>query len=105
MDKLLHKILFVLTLSIAAVPAMAMEDNNNHTQIEQENQTASITFDGTTVSVKNAEGHYLYIYDITGKIKESIKITSQSFTLSIANYQKGYYIVKVGNTSRKVYVN
>lgn len=104
MDKLIHKILFILALSIVAVPAVAMDDNG-HVQVEQDNQTASISYDGSKVTVKNAEGCSLTIYDITGKPLVQEKVASQSFTLSLANLPKGYYIVKVGNISRKVYVS
>lgn len=106
MNKFLHKILVILVLSIAVLPAMANEDTNNHQQIEQETQAISITYEGSTIYIKNAEGFEVTVYDITGKIvTNKVRITSQSYTLEIASQPKGYYIIKVGNVSRKVYKN
>lgn len=59
---------------------------------------------GNRIRVKNAPvGSYLEIYSVVGiKVKEiEIKQSSAEYTLNIA---KGYYIIRIGDTVRKVVI-
>ncbi len=60
-----------------------------------------MTTEGRTVHVKNAAGLKLEVFNVTGVLVSSVKIDSQekSITLSL---DKGIYILRVGNVTRKV---
>lgn len=60
---------------------------------------------GAQVFVTGAEGMVLDVFDITGKKRKSLRIDSNSKTVSLADLGRGLYIVKVGNVSRRVVIS
>lgn len=61
----------------------------------------AITIEGTSVRVTGAAGQTLYIYNVAGVRIHSVKVDGADKRLDL-NLQKGCYILKVGNTVRKI---
>lgn len=101
---------FIILTSLCICPLLAvagestswMENGNN---IEAENPhnltEIGITVQGRQVTILNAQGKFLEIYDITGKRVHYVQIDSHEMHLTL-NLHKGCYIMRVGNVTRKI---
>lgn len=91
--------LIFLLMLLMGLPVMAMEDPETDS-IETIN-SASISVNGNTIRVANANGEVLEVFNLTGAKVASIRIDSPDKTL-ILNLSKGCYILKVGKVVRKI---
>ena len=98
-------LLMVICLSSVPVTMMAESEEIQDSQIEMEQNQITITVSGSSIRVKNADGHTLEIYGITGEKVYSQVIDSSSKIFELSQLQRGYYIVKIGKFTRKVYLH
>ena len=105
---LLHisKVLLLMAC-LSSVPAMMMAETEEmqDSQIEMEQNQITISVSGSSIRVKNADGQTLEVYSITGEKVYTQVIDSASKTFELSQLQRGYYIVKVGKFTRKVYLH
>lgn len=76
---------------------------NIPTEVE-ENGELSFEIRGNVLHIVGAQGLSLEIYDITGKRVYLSRIESNDKRITL-NLGKGCYIVKVGNTTRKITIS
>ena len=105
---LLHisKVLLLMAC-LSSVPAMMMAETEEmqDSQIEMEQNQFTISVSGSSIRVKNADGQTLEIYSLTGEKVYTQVIDSASKSFELSQLQRGYYIVKVGKFTRKVYLH
>lgn len=91
-------------LAVAVEPAVAWGSSDICAELQQNDGLSdiSITVEGRQVTVRNAQGKYLEVYDITGKRVYNVHVDSQEMHVSL-NLRKGCYILRVGIVTRKVY--
>ncbi|MBO7581840.1 MAG: T9SS type A sorting domain-containing protein [Bacteroidaceae bacterium] len=97
----------LLMVCLSSVPAtmMAEVEEMQNNQIEMEQNAITIAVSGSTIRVKNAEGLTLEIYGITGEKVYTQNIDSSSKAFELSHLQRGYYIVKIGKFTRKIYLH
>ncbi len=96
---------FVIGMSLTiAFPLYAQKDgkSSRQTSIAQQAPAVEISATDSAIRVKNAPpGSVLEIYSVVGiKVKE-IKMTQPSGEYYV-NLERGYYIIRIGGTVRKV---
>lgn len=84
---------------------MAETEEMQDSQIEMEQNQVTISVSGSSIRVKNADGQTLEIYSLTGEKVYTQVIDSASKSFELSQLQRGYYIVKVGKFTRKVYLH
>jgi hypothetical protein len=97
---------FALTLSVGVASAAEFSNAPEPTptvENEMEQIQISVT-NGSTVHIKNAEGELLEVYSITGEKVYTQRIDSPSKSYEFSNLPKGFYLVKAGKVTRKVYL-
>ncbi|MCQ2112856.1 MAG: T9SS type A sorting domain-containing protein [Bacteroidaceae bacterium] len=99
MKRLLIFMTVAMLLGIAQ-PTMAQEVQKATISVEQ--QDISISVNGSTIHVKNAAQMVIEVYNLAGIRVASYKIDSADKTFDFSSFQKGCYILKIGNTVRKV---
>ncbi len=104
MAKYTSKLFLLVSFLLAPLVAMATEsevDAPEPAPMASAFSEVQLTTEGRTVHIKNAAGLKLEVYNVTGVLVSSVKIDSQekSVTLSL---EKGIYILRVGNVTRKV---
>lgn len=105
MTKSLHTILKVLLFAIITyMPVVMHAEEFFRSQIETEQNQIHIAINESNLRVKNAEGMTIEIFSITGEKVYTQKIESQSKSIDMSSFQRGYYIVKVGKYTRKIYL-
>lgn len=105
MKQLIRNILGISMIALLPATAMyAAETESFEYAIEQEMQTPSISVNGKTLTIKNAENTTLAIYSITGEEVFNKRIDSPGTTIDLNHLKAGCYIVKIGKTARKVYL-
>ena len=92
---------------LSSMPAtmLAETEEIQNSQIEMEQNQITITVSGSTIRVKNAEGQVLEVYSITGEKVYTQNIDSASKPFELGQLQHGFYIVKIGKFTRKVYLH
>ena len=97
----------LLMVCLSSVPAtmLAETEEIQNSQIEMEQNQITITVSGSTIRVKNAEGQVLEVYSITGEKVYTQNIDSASKAFELGQLQRGYYLVKIGKFTRKVYLH
>lgn len=101
----LHNAMKVLLMMFClSMPAVMMAEDMQESQVEMEQTQVSISVNGTTLRVKNADGMVLEIFSLTGNKVYTQRVEGQSRAYELAHLQRGYYIVKIGNFTRKVYL-
>ncbi|MDE5551275.1 MAG: T9SS type A sorting domain-containing protein [Bacteroidaceae bacterium] len=107
MVKSLHNTLKALLLMAFLVcPAsflMAQEVQQSSVEMEQNHITIAVN--GFNLRVKNAEGLVLEIFSLTGEKVYTQHIESASKAVNLSQMQSGYYLVKIGNFTRKIYLH
>lgn len=88
---------FAQPLSLMA----AAEEETVEISAPQEMQAVTITMNGHNIRVQNASGQVLEIYNVTGVRVFAAKIETNDKSWNL-NLGRGCYIVKVGETVRKV---
>lgn len=106
MVKSLHNTLKVLLLMICLLmPAAVMaQDVIQHSSVEMEQNQIVVSMSGTTLNIKNAEGLVIEIFSVTGEKVYTQRIESQSKNFELGHLQRGYYIVRIGKYTRKIYL-
>lgn len=104
MAKYTSKLFLLVSFILAPLSVMATESEVETLETAQAASAFSevqLTTEGRVVHVKNAAGLKLEVFNVTGVLVSSVKIDSQekSITLSL---DKGIYILRVGNVTRKV---
>ena len=105
MVKTLHntlKVLLIATCLTATASATAQEAQSS--QIEAEQQQIAVTVSDATLRVKNAEGLAIEIFSLTGEKVYTQRIDSSSKAIELTHLQRGFYIVKIGKYTRKIYL-
>lgn len=70
------------------------------TSLSETTLDVSVVQNGTSVSFKGTEIiESVRIYDISGKMKETIRPNNNNFTIDVSSYQKGLYLFEFGNKS------
>lgn len=77
-------------------PLPAIENEMEQVQISVSN--------GSTIHVKFADGKVLEVYSITGEKVYTQRIDSPSKSYELSSLPKGFYLVKVGDVTRKVFL-
>ena len=95
----------MVCLSSVPVTMLAETEEIQNSQIEMEQNQINITVSGSTIRVKNAEGQVLEVYSITGEKVYTQNIESASKAFDLGQLQRGYYIIKIGKFTRKVYLH
>ena len=103
--KISKVLLLMVCLSSVPTTMMAEVEEVVNNQIEQELNQVSISVSGSTLRVKNAEGLTLEVYGITGEKVYTQNIDSSSKAFELSQLQRGYYIVKIGKFTRKIYLH
>lgn len=99
------RLLLLLLLATAlTATASAANDEVRAQSIEQSVKEPTISVSNSTVRVYNAEGTQLEVYNIAGVRVSSIRIDSTSQTVNLDHLPKGCYILRLGQTARKVYI-
>lgn len=104
MAKYTSKLFFFVSFLLAPLSVMATKsevETLETASVASAFSEVQLTTEGRTVHIKNASGLKLEVFNVTGVLVSSVKIDSQdkSFTLSL---DKGIYILRVGNVTRKV---
>ncbi len=103
--KISKVLLLMVCLSSMPATMLAETEEMQNSQIEMEQNQISIAVSGSTIRVKNAEGQVLEIYSITGDKVYTQNIDSASKTFELGQMQRGFYIVKIGKFTRKIYLH
>ena len=88
-----------------SMPVSLMAQDVQQSQVEMEQNQISISLTGSSLRVKNAEGLVLEVFNLTGEKIYSQRIEGQSKSFELGQLQRGYYIVKVGKFTRKIYLH
>lgn len=85
-----------------AMPAKAMNMTMEMGVAEQiDEQAPTLSVEGSTVSIKDADGLTLEVVSITGRAVATYKIEGPAQRIEL-NLPKGCYILKVGKVVRKI---
>lgn len=109
MKKSLLKQLSILLLMVCvAMPAAAIQeseaDDLQQSQVEMEQNQIAISVSGTTLRVKNADGLVVEIFSLTGEKVYTQRIEGSSKAIELGQLQRGFYIVRIGKFTRKIYL-
>ncbi|MBR0202588.1 MAG: T9SS type A sorting domain-containing protein [Bacteroidaceae bacterium] len=95
-------IILALLASFTALSVKASEVSDKEKDgIEAEVTPVTIVVSGAQVHVSGAEGQMLEVYNLAGVRVAVMKIDSEDKSMTL-NLPKGCYILRVGNTARKV---
>lgn len=106
MVKSIHQTLKFLLIAMGLfMPVTIMAQDVQQSPVEMEQSQIAITVSGSNLRVKNAEGLVLEIFSLTGEKVYTQRVEGQSKSFDLANLQRGYYIIKIGKFTRKVYLH
>lgn len=86
---------FCMPVQMRASAAIEIIEN------DMQPNAACITVNGSQIRVSGANGQTLYVYNVAGVRVQSVKVEGADRHFDF-NLPKGCYILKVGNTVRKV---
>lgn len=105
MSKTIQNIAFTIIISLLAAMPMEMKAQDvQKPQVEMEQNAISVTVNGSTLHVKNADHMVLEIFSITGEKVYSVRVDGSSKNIDLDSLSKGCYIVRIGKYTRKVYL-
>jgi|GEM_PF-169200 len=106
MIKIIRNIL-LSSVFVCVAPQAANADSywQDNETIEQQLSKVKIIVDGNFVQVQNANGKYLCVYDLTGKMVKRIKIEGDDKRYELALDNGACYILKVDRTVRKIAIS
>jgi len=95
--------LFTLIFAVAMTAVVPVTGNAGTAVeiIDNDYQNIVISVKGSTLHVVGAAGQTLYIYNVAGVRVMTVKVDGSDRRYEL-NFPKGCYIVKVGNTARKI---
>jgi len=102
----MKRFLFIAILSLTASFGLSLsaQEVKSKPQVENERPVIELTINANRVTIQNATvGQKLEIFSVVGLKMEEIILKSSS-TEYVLNLPKGYYILKIGDTVRKVAV-
>jgi hypothetical protein len=102
--KIPKALLLMMCLSLPAT-MMAETEEVLDSPIEMEQNQISIAVSGSTIRVKNADGLTIEFYSITGEKVYTQLVEGTSKVFDLGKLQRGYYLVKIGNFTRKIYLH
>ncbi len=106
MVKSLHNTFKVLLLMIClSMPAAMMAQDIQQSQVEMEQNQINISVSGSCIRVKNADGLVMEVFNLTGEKVFTQRIEGASKAVELGQMQRGYYIVKIGKFTRKIYLH
>lgn len=94
-------------ITLYAISRGVVTEHEVALSVTSESGVSDIIADGSVVaeagkiSVKNYEGETLNVYDIAGRIVETVTVPSDNFTFDV-NLSSGVYVVKVANKVVKI---
>lgn len=98
-------IMTVLVMALSCASSAAYAQDVQKGGVEADVAPITVSVSGSTLVVKNADQKTLEIYDVAGNKVLVIKVEGQNKQIDISELQRGlFYIVKVGSTTRKVYL-
>ena len=100
MTKRLLTTILLMMVFMAGMPAMAGVARNIEI-IENPVQAPVVLLVGNTLRVTNASGEMLYVYNVAGVRVMATRVEGGDKTFEL-NLPRGCYIVKIGNTVRKI---
>jgi len=97
--------LFAIIFAVALIGGCPLAGNAGTAVeiIDNDYQNIVISVKGSTLHVVGANGQVLHIYNVAGVRVMTIKVDGADRRYEL-NFPKGCYIVKVGNTARKISV-
>lgn len=98
------KVLLLMAFLVCPAPFL-MAQEVQQSQVEMEQNHITIAVSGFNLRVKNAEGRVLEIFSLTGEKVYTQQIESASKAVNLSQMQSGYYLVKIGNFTRKIYLH
>jgi hypothetical protein len=104
---MIQKILISLTL-IAAMcfsPALQTTASARIELSDIDIQQPKIDQNGNAIIISNAPGKTVRIYNLIGTEVTSVRIDAAEKRIDLSNFTKGIYLVKVGNTSKKIHIS
>ncbi|MBR1668657.1 MAG: T9SS type A sorting domain-containing protein [Bacteroidaceae bacterium] len=106
MIKSLHNTVKVLLLMIClSMPVAMMAQDVQQSPVEMEQNPISISVSGSNLRVKNAEGLVVEVFSLTGEKVYTQRVEGVSKSFDLGQLQRGYYIVKIGKFTRKIYLH
>jgi len=89
---------------VMGVPAQAHAETPEveMQSVEQQLDQPKITVEGNIIQVSNANGKYLVVYDLTGKMVRRVKIDGDDRRFDLSLEPGACYIIKVDKVVRKV---
>ena len=106
MVKSLHNTFKVLLLmTCLSMPAAMMAQDIQQSQVEMEQNQINISVSGSCIRVKNADGLVMEVFNLTGEKVFTQRIEGASKAVELGQMQRGYYIVKIGKFTRKIYLH
>ena len=106
MVKSLHNTFKILLLMIClSMPAAMMAQDIQQSQVEMEQNQINISVSGSCIRVKNADGLVMEVFNLTGEKVFTQRIEGASKAVELGQMQRGYYIVKIGKFTRKIYLH
>lgn len=94
-----------ITASLTFAPALMQQASARVELTELEVQQIQLNQSGKSVTVTGAAGKTLYIYNLVGTLVKSVKIDSNEKRVDLSQLTKGIYPAKVGNVSKKIYID
>ncbi len=105
MNKIYPVILIATLLSLA--PSSPLRANNTEVPEAMETAVAApeigLTVNGQNVRITHAQGKTLEVYSVTGVKVATVSIDANDKTVNLS-LSRGWYILKVGNVTRKISV-
>lgn len=104
MRRILFAALLSAALLAAVAPSCACAQETRQPAMAQDLKDVSISVSNATVHVTHADGQRLEVYNMAGVKVATVRIDSPDKTIPLDHLPKGCYILRIGNTARKVYL-
>lgn len=99
------KILIVSACLMASAAASAQDIQQHNPAMETDATLPAVVATSFNLRIKNAEGHILEVFSVTGQKVYTQRIDTQSKSIDLSGtLTRGYYIVKLGKFTRKIYL-
>ena len=99
------KVLLVSACLMMPVAVSAQDIQQHNPTIETDATQPSVVASSFNLRIKNAEGLILEVFSVTGQKVFTQKIESPSRSIDFSGtLQRGYYIVRLGKLTRKIYI-
>lgn len=94
----------LLTALMVVAPHCACAQETRQQAMAQDLKEVFISVSNATVHVTHADGQRLEVYNMAGVKVATVRIDSPDKTIPLEHLPKGCYILRIGNTARKVYL-